>query len=132
MITASVNRADITRFLGKMKAWQKKTKENVIKEIGYSAISIESDAKRLVPVDTGRLRASIHNETYPRSNFNYSADGKSYDGALNVALKKGFFVIGTNVNYAESVERKNKAFLFPALEKNRKILIQNVKKAIRR
>lgn len=65
------------------------------------AIKVQNEARRLCPVDTGRLRASIHH-----------VPGRD---------ARGFYVqVGTNVNYAGFVEfgtRRMRAqpFLRPAL-----------------
>lgn len=69
--------------------------------LARSAISVEGAAKRLCPVDTGRLRSSIHHEL-------------GQDSRGLVAR------IGTDVEYAAHVEfgtRHNRAqpFLRPAL-----------------
>lgn len=73
-------------------------------------IAIESRAKVNAPVDTGRLRASIH--TVPigskTDNFSYTSNaGQSYDGGLDVVRSHGgdgIGFIGTNVQYAAAQE----------------------------
>lgn len=73
----------------------------VAKDLQRRALRVDAAAKRLCPVDTGRLRSSITNEL-------------GNDGGL-VA------VIGTNVEYAPYVELGTRyapaqPFLLPALE----------------
>jgi HK97 gp10 family phage protein len=74
----------------------------VAKELERTAISVERTAKRLCPVDTGRLRSSISHGLE-----------KSPLGGLSA-------VVGTNVNYALPVEFGTRftppqPFLRPAL-----------------
>ncbi len=73
----------------------------VAKEILKTAIKVEGAAKRLSPVDTGRLRSSIHHEI-----------GRDYLGP--------FAIVGTDVNYGIYVElgtryARAQPFLRPAL-----------------
>lgn len=73
----------------------------IAKDLQRRALQVDRAAKRLCPVDTGRLRSSITNEL-------------GNDGGL-VA------VIGTNVEYAPYVELGTRnapaqPFLLPALE----------------
>lgn len=84
--------------------------------VGLTAYTIEADAKRACPVDTGRLRSSIGTElmiTYP--------------GA----------VVGTNVHYAPYVEfgttrQRAQPYLTPAAEAGRRELVRRVSEALRR
>lgn len=92
---------------------------------------IEADAKRLCPVDTGRLRASIS------TNWNDSGmahgvitepaqDSKPSDGATQPQRKIGelcVIAVGSNVEYAKWVEQgtelqKPQPYLLPAYMKN--------------
>ncbi len=57
----------------------------VAKELGRTAVKVEREAIRLVPVDTGRLRSSITWEF-----------GKDSEGI--------FVAIGSNVTYAPHIE----------------------------
>ena len=81
------------------------------------ADKVVADAKRKVPVRTGKLRDSI--KAVPNS------DGSSYRISAN-AKKNG-------VAYGQFVEfdpRINKAFLYPALDENRGRIRENVKTAV--
>ena len=71
--------------------------DEAVERIAYS---VEAEAKRICPVDTGRLRASIH----------------------SMRIKKGAYYVGTNVEYAPFVEygtKKMRAqpYLRPAVRK---------------
>jgi HK97 gp10 family phage protein len=76
------------------------------KDLARRAVRVETAAKRLAPVDTGRLRSSITREL-------------SRDGQGLVA------VIGTNVHYAPHVEfgtvrMRAQPYLRPALDAARR------------
>jgi HK97 gp10 family phage protein len=76
--------------------------DDLDRRVEMAARLVEADAKRLCPVDTGRLRASIHVEK----------------------PKELMRAIGTNVEYAPYVEwgthkMRAQPYLRPALEKNR-------------
>jgi HK97 gp10 family phage protein len=71
------------------------------KHLARSAVKVEATAKRLCPVDTGRLRSSINHQL-------------AHDGQGLLAL------VGTNVEYAIFVElgtsrTRPQPFLRPAL-----------------
>lgn len=83
---------------------------------------VKSDAPN-VPVKTGRLRSSIHVENKPNENFRYSvklaiknAKNKkvgnllSFNGGLGLPIKKLESVVGTNVDYAEKVDKRTSYF----------------------
>lgn len=74
----------------------------VAKDLQRRALQVDRAAKRLCPVDTGRLRSSITNEL-----------GTDADGLVAV--------VGTDVEYAPHVELGTsrmaaQSFLLPALE----------------
>lgn len=90
--------------------------EVVRREIKSAALNIESTAKQLAPVDTGRLRNSITHDI--RDNGHVA-------------------VIGTNVEYAPFVEfgtRRAPAqpFLFPAFQRERRAFARRLQRAIDR
>ncbi len=100
-----------------------KVKDAQFKALLKSAIIVEADAKKNVPVDTGRLRASITHEV-----------------KRNLVAK-----VGTNVEYGPFVEfgfmmdppRQPKGtgripFLFPAFNKNQKRINNIIAEAIRK
>jgi phage gpG-like protein len=80
-------------------------------------IDIESFAKsNTIPVDTGRLRASIHTKyvksvnvanSITHGNYSYSDNtGNSYDGSLSGSVDINSVVVGTNVEYAQKINRQ--------------------------
>ena len=70
-------------------------------------VEVETKAKFAVPVDTGRLRSSIHT-TEEGTGYKYTdSEGKGYDGTLGtLKLSKNEVAVGTNVNYANFVHKK--------------------------
>lgn len=89
-----------------MKRLNKQIEDDVNETIHAMArVEIETVAKRNVPVDSGRLRASIITVTQGTTTFNYTdREGGSYDGRLRtVQARKGEVIVGTNVEYAEKI-----------------------------
>lgn len=94
----------IDQLIKKARETDSKLRKAVLK----SALIVEADAKKLAPVDTGRLRASITHQ-------------------IKEDLFRGVFAkVGTNVKYAIHVEfgsganyaKNRQPFLYPALAKN--------------
>jgi HK97 gp10 family phage protein len=78
--------------------------------------AIERKAKRIAPVDTGRLRSSISSQVGPGQLPTYAE-------------------VGTNVNYARFVEfgtknMKAQPYLIPAFEQSKPEIDQNIQEAI--
>jgi len=116
-------------------ALQKKFPEEVksmLFEVALVDIETFAKDKANIPVDTGRLRASIHTSysslpnpstsrtkqklkeaeaisgevlTPSKTTYNYSVDGKSYDGTLSEKPEEFEVIVGTNVEYAEKINR---------------------------
>lgn len=77
--------------------------------INQGLLAIETRAKLESPVDTGRLRSSIHAVAIGKTdNFTYSDDeGGVFDGALEepgTQGNEGTGYVGTNVEYAPEQE----------------------------
>ena len=86
-------------------------KKKVMDAINKGAlVDIETPAKKNCPVDTGRLRSSIHTIKYAGNNFTYKdSKGKVFDGKMKEAkLGKYDIIVGTNVDYAGKIERSKK------------------------
>jgi len=89
--------------------------KNIMKEIGFK---VEADAKKTVPVDTGRLRASISTAISGQSGHSEKDKVRTPSG------EPGFVVvIGSNVKYAPFVEfgthkMSARPYLLPAYHKN--------------
>lgn len=97
--------------LAKLRGLLPKVREGTRIAVAQTALLIESDAKQLAPVDTGRLRASIHADIAPNGLSATVSDGTTY----------GIFVeFGTR-------RQRPQPFLRPAYEKNRPRLIANLK-----
>lgn len=94
--------------------------ERVREEVlAVALVDVESFAKgdtprNVIPVDTGRLRASIHTKFktgmvkgYTMGSENYRDDeGKTFDGTLKTSIDFDSVVVGTNVNYAAKINRE--------------------------
>lgn len=78
------------------------------KGLVHASWTVVRHAKHKVPVDTGRLRASI----------GYEIDG--YDAS-----------IGTNVEYAEWNEFNNKAYLRPAIQLETEDILHQISKDLK-
>lgn len=103
----------------KLKRLNPMTHAAIVRGVALAAAKVEGDAKTIVPVDTGHLRASIS------SNSHSTANGAEAE-------------VSTNVEYAAYVEfgtsrQKAQPYLHPALQKNkaniRKIIIEEIVKA---
>lgn len=104
MINIRMSRQQVIDFDREMQAISKESTAALQRDIARAAINIESDAKRGCPVDTGRLRASIH----------------------IVSLEAGQAAeVGTNVEYAPFVEAR-KPYLYPAAAKYRRKLLDDI------
>jgi phage gpG-like protein len=76
--------------------------------ITMARVEVETVAKQNVPVDSGRLRASITTLTKESQTYQYTdREGNSFDGRLKSVQPKEYEVIvGTNVEYAEKIHDK--------------------------
>lgn len=95
---ANIDKQTLDKLLENIHTFDEKIKDAVFEEITLTALEIESDAKTLCPVQTGRLRASIK----------ALWDKKTFSA-----------IVGTNVEYASAVEfggktRLAKPYLYPA------------------
>jgi len=109
----------------------------MIDELRVTGFMIESAYKIGVPVDTGRLRSSIHTEHSDQTSFSYSdSKGNTFTGSLGYRLKPTQVVVGTNVEYAEKIEYmggkiKGKGALLTAFEAETKGLPERLAKLIK-
>lgn len=111
----SIELKGINGLLDRAKLLLPKVRTGVQQTVAETALLIETDAKQFAPVDTGRLRSSIHAEIAPNG--------------LSATVE-------VSVNYAAFVEmgtRRQRAqpFLFPAYEKNRGAFVANLKRNLK-
>ena len=105
-----IRSADLTRISKKFDKLDQKIKDRIEKAINITALNIQADAQTNTPVVTNRLRSSIHIETAQKQGHIYSDNkGKSFDGKLKLSLPKYAAAVGTNVEYAMSVEHNNRS-----------------------
>jgi HK97 gp10 family phage protein len=111
--TTSVSIKGLTSLGNKLRALVPSTRAAVREAVATTALLIESDAKRFAPVDTGRLRSSIHAAI--------ASNGLSATVVTNVVY--------AGVQEFGSTRQKPQPFLGPAFEKNRGAFIANLKRA---
>jgi phage gpG-like protein len=112
-----INSAKLTKEIEKLMKLVPEETRNLILEVAFVDIETFAKDKANIPVDTGRLRASIHTKfqrkpktsTLPlpstQTRYNYMADGKSFDGSLDEPIDINTIVVGTNVEYAKKINR---------------------------
>lgn len=114
MVSIKVDNGEAKRLIDKLNVLRFGAKDRVERVLDETSLLIESDAKQNAPVDTGRLRASIHTEK-------------------PAPLSR---TVGSNVAYAVWVEmgsrgRAGTGFLFRAFEANRPRFIEKLKEAVK-
>lgn len=107
----SIQLKGVEGLLNRAKLLVPRIRAGVQDSVATTALLIETDAKLFAPVDTGRLRSSIHTEIAPSQ--------------LTAQVL-------TNVSYAPVQEfgsryQKAQPFLFPAYEKNRQAFVALLK-----
>ena len=113
--SVTVKLEGVNGFLDRARLLVPRVKRAVQTEVATAALLIESDAKRLSPVDTGLNRAEIHTD--------FSAD--------RLASR-----VSAGTEYAVFLEfgrkgQRAQPFLFPAYEKNRAAFVANLKAALK-
>jgi len=128
---------DASSVFKKLKIYQKEVLDNARDEMLATALEVETDAKATdrMPIDTGRLKASIHTITSPSDDFNYKDDkGNNYNGSIDglpLSIKSFNIAVGTNVEYAIFQEAKN-GFLISAVKKNEPGYLKRMDKILKR
>lgn len=114
MIKIEIKEADLRKALNDISKYDKGIQAAVKDQVAKTALLIQTEAKRRVPVRTGRLRSSINSQIVA-------------NGAI----------VGTNVEYAAlveygSVKKAAKPFLFPAFEGERPKFLSAVAKILKK
>lgn len=115
----------IKQFERNLKSAVGKRTQKIINQTNASAINVDRQAKKNAPVDTGRLRTSIH--AIPTSTF---------DRETNVMTGDVEAAVATNVEYAPflefgTVKIDARPFMFPAWESERPKYIEALRKITR-
>jgi HK97 gp10 family phage protein len=124
--------AGILKTISSIKWYGEEQKKRILtgteKGMVKCGLRIESEAKQLCRVDTGRLRASITTAWTgyggDRARMTSPVPETQQNDPVSVPTDKDFTVqIGTNVNYASHIEHgtvkmEARPFLFPAYEMN--------------
>ena len=91
-----------------VKDLDKKTGSELHKFLVETGENLATAVKRtpLMPVKTGRLRASVHSKSKATDSYGYADDfGGQFNGSLKEPIMEGGeVVIGTNVEYAAKME----------------------------
>lgn len=99
-------------LLSKLKGILPKVREGTRLAVAETALLVETDAKLFAPVDTGRLRSSIHAEIAP-------------DGLRATVVAEANYAV--HVEFGTRYQRAQ-PFLFPAYEKNRLAFVAALKR----
>jgi HK97 gp10 family phage protein len=132
-VSISIDQKEVAKVLKNFKKYGVKAEKDANISVLETAFLIESDAKRNTPVQTNRLRSSIHVQQKDDTVYRYTdKKGKSYNGTLRIDLKKDEVAVGSNVEYAPFIEFGTKhmsaqPYLFPAFRKNMKKLVIKLK-----
>jgi len=97
-LTIKLSGVDLLK--SKLNSFSIRKKKAIMDLVSETALNIETEAKKNVPVDTGRLKSSIR--------------------ILAKAISGLGVEVGTEVDYAAKVEYTNKAYLNPAAESERR------------
>lgn len=113
-LSAEVNKASVSKAIRAIKLFTDRKDKAIRSQVSTSADSITRVAKQLCPVDTGRLRDSIHPE--------FSNNGMDAQ-------------VVTDVFYAPFVEfgtsrQRAQPFLFPAAEQERQKFLSAIKRIL--
>lgn len=123
-------------LIDKLENLPKEVEKKMVQELRVTGLMIETDYKIAVPVDTGRLRSSIHTEHSDFRNFNYTnKQGEIFDGKLSIDPTNKQVVVGTNVVYSTIIEERGgkimgKDALATAFQKNTSGLLDRLMKLI--
>ena len=97
---------DINPFIKSLGELTKEIDDKLVKEVRTTGFMVESDYKKATPVDTGRLRSSIHTQHSDYKQHQYSDNkGQMRDGTLPTTPDRYTVFVGTNVEYAPVIER---------------------------
>lgn len=102
-VSVDIDLKDVLKDFAK---FEKDVQKAVIDEVKITGFEIESLYKIAVPVDTGRLRSSIHTETAESNSFSYSDNqGQTFNGGFSQKPKNELETfVGSNVQYAAIIE----------------------------
>ena len=135
-----IDTSELDRFSVDVGKLSDKTKGNVQKVLNNTGFKIETKAKGNVPVDTGHLRHGITTNvgnmevTVHTSNIKYArlVEEGTRPHTIRAKNKKALYWKGAkhpvkSVNHPGS---KAKPYLIPAFEKEKEVLIKDLKKVI--
>ena len=141
-IKVEIDRAEIGKLVAKLNRIEKSLTtgprsplQDLLNITGLDIVRFAKKSSRM-PVDTGRLRASVHmKNTVNDANIYVDKHGKVFNGGLDEPIKEGEeIVVGSNVEYAMLQESKH-GFLSnalteakPAFDRRKKQLLEKAVK----
>lgn len=105
----------VNKAIAKIQSYETSKREAVSRIVATTAKRVEAQAQALAPVDTGRLRDSIHTD------IDTGGLGATVGTAVNYAVYQEF---GTRYMDAQP-------FLFPSWEMYKKPFVNDIKKALK-
>lgn len=140
MIKVEIPDREIRKLTADLVNYGDKQRKSAKDELHAAGLNVESGAKKMVPVDVGRLRSSIHMESDAiNRSFSYSDNaGNNFDGSLGVSPSEMEVYVGTNVEYAPVIHRrggkggKGQGFLFVTAEQERVKLIRRLRQQLQK
>ena len=107
-VEITVGSRSVREAIEKIKRYQRHKLKDVEQAVNDTALDVHADAVRRSPVVTNRYRSSLHIQTGSPQRHTYTDnEGHSFDGMINVTVPKMGAIVGTNVEYALSVERRH-------------------------
>jgi len=110
-VEISIDKASMNKVLETLSELPKKEQKEVERINGKYGIKAQTIAKQKLRADehivVSRLRNSVHWFTKNKNkNFRYAdSEGNSFNGRLKVKAKTNELILGTNVLYAEDIEK---------------------------
>jgi hypothetical protein len=108
MITVSIASSDVKRVLKNLDRYNVRTQNAIAKVIDDTASRIDQTAKGFVPVNTGRLRSSVHVKR---------PAGETGFPRLTGRVDRFNLIVGTAVKYGAVVEMGSRAHVIRAKKK---------------
>jgi len=115
------NKKDLKRLIGKFNSLKRMDKNVLNPNLKYFAIESQNDIKKDAPVDTGNLRQQV----------NGTMVGELSAQVESIALAENNFDYALIQEFG-SKYRQGKPYFYPNIEKNLKVMLNNVIKDIRK
>lgn len=120
-MSVKIDLMNTRKLIEQIEALKKQFPEEVRTVVLQTAVEVHAHIiENDIPIDTGRLRASFHIKFLKKpdttrakalrlpnqqTSYNYSADGKSFDGTISEPVTDEIVIVGSNVEYAKRINR---------------------------